>query len=121
MHDGIVICAAAAVDASLDDAAHEQRSRSLGAEDHLGRAAQQGVAKRVEDKGVQAIDGRYVGEVVGEGQGHGQVHAGNGQGGDEVALEEGQLVLAHPDEAGQVVREVHEGTVLDAVPLGQFA
>lgn len=62
-----------------------------------------------------------MGEVVGERKGHGQVHAGDGEGSDEVALEEGPLVLAHPYQAGQVVGQVHEGVRFDAVSLGQLA
>lgn len=121
MHSGIVVGAATPIDATLDNASDEKRARGLGAEDHLGGAAEQGVAERVEDEGVEAVDGGHVGEIVGEGESHGQVHAGDGQGGDEVALEEGELVLAHPDEAGQVVGDVHESTVLDAVPLCELA
>lgn len=106
MHDGIVVCTTATIYATLDNAPDKQRARRLGPEDHLGGTAEQSIAERVEDEGVQAIDGRNVGQVVGEGEGHRQVHASNGEGGYEVALDKRQLVLAHPYQAGQVVGQV---------------
>lgn len=109
MHESIVVGASTVVYTALYDAADKQGAGSLGAEDHLRGAAEHGVDEGVEDEGVQAVDGRHMGEGVGEGQGHGQIHPGEGQGGDQVAFEEGQLVLAHPDEAGQIVREVPGG------------
>lgn len=106
MHDGVIVRATAKFDASLDDASHQQRSGSLRAEDHLRCSAQNGVQEGVEDKGVQAIYWWDVGEGVSEGEGHWQVHAGDGQSGNEVTLEEGELVLAQPYQGREIVREV---------------
>jgi hypothetical protein len=106
LHDGVVVGATAEFDAALDDASNQQRPGSFRAEDHLRRSTQDGVQEGVEDKGVQAIDGRDVCEGVGEGECHWQIHAGDGQGSDEVALEEGELVLAQPYQGREVVGEV---------------
>lgn len=96
MHDGIVISTTPFVYTALDDAPDKQRARSLGPQDHLRSAAEQRVAERIEDKGVEPTYRWDVGEVVGERQGHGQVHAGYCQGGYKIALEKGQFVLTQP-------------------------
>lgn len=72
----------------------------------MRRGTQNGVQEGIEDKRVQAIYWWDVGEGVGEGEGHWQIHAGNGQSGDEVALEEGELVLTQPYQGRKVVGEV---------------
>lgn len=88
MHDSIVVSATALIHTPLDDTADQQRPGGLGAEDHLRGAAEQSVAERVEDEGVQAVHGRNVSQGVGEGQGHGKVHSGDGQCCYEVAFKE---------------------------------
>jgi len=103
---GIVIPTFAAVDAALDDGAHEEGSGRLGAHDHGRAAAEEGVDERVEDERVETVEGRDVGQVVGEREGHRDVHAGDGESGDEVALEVRPAVLARPDEDREVVGEV---------------
>lgn len=118
MHDGVVVTATAKFHAALDDAPDKQRPGSLRAEDHLGRGAQDGVQEGVEDEGVQAVDWWDVGESIGEGEGHRQVHAGDGEGGNEVALEEGELVLAHPYQGREVIGEVPAGDVSGGLSRG---
>lgn len=78
MQDVIVFVATARVNTGANDGANEQRTGCLGPDHHLRTTAEQRVDHRVEDKGVQATDGRHVGKVASEGQGHGQVDAGNG-------------------------------------------
>lgn len=121
LQDEVILLAVSGIDATLDDRADEQGAGGLGTNNHLGGAAQDGIDKGVEDEGVEAADGGDVGQVLGVGEGHGQIHGGHGDGGGEVALQPRPVVLAHPDQTRDIVGEVHEPRVLEAVLLGQDA
>jgi hypothetical protein len=114
-----VVVLLAGIDAALHNGSDQQGAGSLRANNHLRAASKQGVNQRVDDKGVQAVDGRDMGQVLGVGQDHGEVDGGDGQGRDKVALEVGPPVLGHPGHEGEVVGEVHGGVGLEASLLGE--
>lgn len=121
LQDEVIFLAVSRVDAALDDGANKQRAGGLRTNDHLGATAQDGIDKGVEDEGVQAADGGDMGKVLSVGEGHGQVHGRHGDGSGEVALQPRPIVLTHPYQTRDIVGEIHEPRVLEAVLLGQNA
>lgn len=109
----------ARVDVCLDDAAHQERTRGLGTNHHLGAGTEECIYERIEGEGVEAVDRGHVGEVGSEGESHGEIERGHGNGGHHVAAEVRHLVLAHPGQAGNVVGQVPRSWLANLFPFGQ--